>query len=132
MPRQTSSGPHLISTSPSLIKCRKCGQPVMACTVSGMDRHIDPAALTQAGELAVLLSGRATFSLRGDTVFSRTPEKIRSGDRRYPVLPEHRCGATIPEQHLDPVWMEAATAIVIQACGGVVVGKDTIAYEPPF
>jgi hypothetical protein len=132
MPHQTSAGPYLITTSPSLINCSKCRAPVMAATVAGLDRHIDTACLTQLGELEVLMAGRDTFNLNGDRLSVRNPEKIRAGNYTHPVMAEHRCGSPIPREHIDPAWLEAATAIVVQACGGVIVGNDKIAFQPPF
>ena len=127
---QVSPGPYLITTSPSLIKCGKCGRPVLAATVQGLDRHIDTACLTQLGELAVLLEGRTTFNLRHDVLSVRGPDKIRAGTRGAPVLAQHACKDT-PEEHIDPAWSLAAMALIIEAVGGVIVGEK-IAHVPPF
>jgi hypothetical protein len=115
-----------------LINCQKCRHPVMASTVSGLPRHIDISALTMAGELAALLEGRATFSLYGERLWRRNAEQIASGRRDYPVFREHRCGPAVPDEQVDSVWMETAMAIVIHACGGVIVSSGKIAFEPPF
>lgn len=131
MARQVGGGQFLITTSPSLINCPKCARPVMAGTVRGLDEHVDTAMLNQLGELMALLEGRATFNLRGDVLSHRNQERIRGGRRDAPVLARHACKDT-PEQHLDPAWVEAATAVVVQACGGVVVGNDKITQDPPF
>lgn len=132
MARQTSSGPHLVTETPSLITCAKCRAPVMAATVGGLAWHIDTVAINQLGEFDVLMQGRATFNLSGDRLWQRSPEKIASGKSAQPVLPEHKCGRVVPDAHMDHAWLEAATAIVIKACGGVVVGGETIAFQPPF
>ena len=131
MTRQTSSGPFSITTAPSLINCPRCNRPVMAATVRGLDEHLDTAMLNPLGELAALLEGRRTFDLRGDYIGLRNKEKIASGKRDSPVVARHACKDTPPE-HMDPAWMEAAIMIVVQACGGVIVGSDVGPSEPPF
>jgi hypothetical protein len=80
-----------------------------------------------------LLAGKATYWLRGDYLARRNPEAITAGfpaDR--PVMAEHRCGQPVAPEHINEVWTEVATAIVVRACGGVIVGNATIAHFPPF
>jgi ribosomal protein S27E len=132
MARQTSTGPYLVTEAPSLINCRKCGRAIMAATVGGMAVHIDTATLNPVGELAALMQGRSTYNLRGDHLFRRHPEQIRAGDRRLPVLAKHACTDTPPE-HIDPAFAEVAVALIVHACGGVIVQPtQQIAHVPPF
>jgi hypothetical protein len=133
MPAQRSSGPYLITTTPSLINCRTCGGPVMAATIRGMDTYVDTACLTQMGELVALMAGKRTYGLRAADYFvHRGPEAIRAGfPNAYPVMAEHRCGHPVVAEHINSVWSEVATAIVVHAVGGVIVGQKT-AHVPPF
>ncbi len=131
MPRQLSAGPHLITTTPSLITCRRCSRPVLAATVGGLDVHVDTACLNEAGEVMALIEGRSTYNLVGERLYRRGPEKIREGGRTAPVLGKHSC-APVPDEHIDPVWSEVATAIIVHACGGVIVNETKIAFLPPF
>lgn len=131
MTRQTSAGPFSITTAPSLINCPKCHRPIMAATVRGLDEHLDTAMLNPMGELMALMEGRRTFDLRGDYIGLRNKEKIAAGHRDAPVVARHAC-KDVPREHLDPAWMEAAIAIVVNACGGVIVGHDVTPTNPPF
>src|SRR5688572_22230437 len=126
MPRQVSTGPHAITTSPSLVNCPRCHRPVMAATVAGLDEHIDTAALNEVGELVALCEGRATFELRRDYLMHRDPSKIRYGKRDAPVLARHVCRDT-PAEHIERAWEAAGAAFVIQAIGGVVINSDSVA-----
>lgn len=132
MSRVVSNRQYLITTTPSLIQCYGCNRPVLAATVGGLDRHIDTACLTPAGELAALLQGRSTFELHNDVLIRRGPEKIRAGLPGRPVLAEHSCDP-VPDHHIEHVWTAAAMATVIQAVGGVVVGGGSAgSTTPPF
>lgn len=131
MARQVSNGPYAITTAPSLITCQKCRRSVLAATVHGLDVHIDTATLNPVGEMVALIEGRATYGLRGDRLYERMPEKIRAGNTDgAPVMAQHAC-KPVPPEHIDQAWSLAATAIVIQAIGGVVVNGTAYA-EPPF
>lgn len=92
---RTLTGPHLITTTPSLTACHRCRLPLLAATVGGLDRHIDPQPLQQAGELAALLAGRTTYDLRGELLIRRTRWRIAGGRRDLPVLAEHYCSKEV-------------------------------------
>lgn len=102
---RTLTGPHLITTTPTATTCRHCRRPILAATIGGLDRHLDLVQLTPAGELAALLAGRATFTLRGDLLARRTVHHIRGGSPT-PVLPEHACPG------VDPTHVAADQAAV--------------------
>lgn len=126
---RTVRGPYLITTSPSMTVCTRCHRTVVAATVAGFDRHIDLAALNDAGELVALLSGCQTYELVGDELMKRNPGMIAK-PRRRPVLADHRC-ADIPAGQTDPDTMAKAVVLVVAALGGTVVtGRDR--SEPPF
>lgn len=124
-----SSGQHFITTNPTTTTCTHCSSTVLAATVAGLDVHVDPVALTDVGELAVLLAGRRSFSLSGERLFRRRPEHITS-DRGGVVLGEHGC-VQVPDEHVDHTVLATATALLRSALGAVVVqaGDDT---PPPF
>lgn len=87
--------------------CPHCRTPVLA----GLDADIcafsvraDLMPLTTFGEALALLAGRRTFDLIGGTQAKRLDireeHNIRAR-RRYPVLPEHRCGQGLAA-HCEP------------------------------
>lgn len=130
---QVITGPHFITTRPALIPCAHCPAHLLAATVLGIDRHIDTVPLTPAGELAALLTGRATYNLAGlnrDHLVRRTVHHIRGGNRRLPVVADHNCRPTDPG-HVDHVHLEAAVALVQHLLGGQLIttgGTDA----PPY
>lgn len=118
---------HLITEPPTATTCTRCRQPVLAATVGGLDRHVDPTAVTQAGELAALLASLASFEVRGNLIVHRTVWMIRA-DAQGPVLVEHTC-RPIPDCYVDPVAMAAAVALVARLLDATPVDTgDT----PPF
>jgi hypothetical protein len=130
MPRQVSNGPFSITTAPSFTKCHRCHRPVLAATVGGLDRRVDAATLTQAGELAALLEGRATFHLASqDYLVSRNVLHIKS-DTQRPVLAEHAC-KEVPDHLIDHAWTWAAMALIASACGGTLIAESGD-EAPPF
>jgi hypothetical protein len=125
------TGPHFITTRPNLITCRTCTRPQLAATVGGIDRHIDPAPLTTAGELAALLTGRHTYNLAGplsDHLIRRTVHHIRGADRTLPVVADHTCNP--PDlAHIDHGHLEAAAALLRRLAGQA---ADLLPDRPPF
>lgn len=125
------TGPHFITTTPALVTCRHCAQPTLTATVGGIDRHIDIAPLTPAGELAALLEHRATYNLIGarrDHLVQRTVHHIRAADQAAPVLADHNCRPTPPHQ-VDHTHLQGAAQLVRDLLGGQpVADNDT----PPY
>lgn len=93
--------------------CPRC----QLVTLAGWDAYddyaghytTDPAQLDTGQELAALLDGRHTFELRTDpdgnkTISRRDAHRIRASPatgHRWPVIPEHRCGAPLGRK-LEP------------------------------
>lgn len=130
MTTRTITGPTLITTAPNLVDCRHCGRPLLAATVGGLDRHVDPAPLTDAGELAALLAGRATYDLAGinrDHLIRRSVHRIHATGR-HPVLADHDCAGPDPA-HVDHTWLEVASGLVRRLLGGVETTDDD---RPPY
>jgi hypothetical protein len=126
------NGPHLITTAPALVPCRTCQRPQLAATVTGLDRHVDPAPLTPAGELAALLAGRPTYNLAGpnrEHLIRRTVHHIHA-PRRHPVVADHTCQPPAPG-HVDHTWLEVAVALVHHLAGGQPL-TDGASDAPPF
>lgn len=130
---QVITGPHFITTRPTLVDCRACGRPQLAVTVGGLDRHIDPAPLTAAGELAALLAGRATYNLAGplsDHLIRRTVHHIHGRDRTVPVVADHGC--TPPDSsHVDQRRLELCAALVRRLAGHD-DAEQQLPNRPPF
>lgn len=132
MPRTVSNGPHLITTSPSLITCPICHRPVLAATVGGLDRHVDPATLNDSGELAAVLEGRATYFLATeDYLVRRTVEHIRGASVQRPVVADHTCRSVDP-RHVDEAWTQYAVALISHLLGGSVIPAGDDGGTPPF
>lgn len=130
MPRTVSPGPFLITTSPSLITCRRCNRPVLAATVGGLDRHVDTATLNDVGELAALVEGRATYSLVAEDYLSRrSVHDIAAGPAKRPVLAEHSCTPT-PDHHVNHAWTLVAQALLSSVLGVTVPTGANV--TPPF
>lgn len=130
MVRQVSPGIHLITTAPSLTKCRRCHRQVLAATVGGLDRHVDTATLNDAGELAALLSGLATYALVAEDYLSRrSVVAISAGPPKRPVLADHAC-RVIPEHHIAHEWTAAAKALLTVTLGATVdaIDNDSIPF----
>lgn len=81
--------------------CPRCHAPVLA----GLDADIcafsvraDLTPIDETGEALALLTRRRTFDLVSDRhakkLYAREEHNIRMS-RRYPVLPEHRCGQSL-------------------------------------
>lgn len=78
--------------------CPRCRRPIL----SGLDddiaartAHADPTPITPLGETLALLTGRATYDLcapYGRRELWRRDHWHIAGARKYPVLPEHKCG----------------------------------------
>jgi len=132
MPRTVSNGPFLITTSPTLIRCARCNRPVLAATVGGLDRHVDPATLNQAGELAAILEGRATYFLATeDYLVRRTVEHIKGASVQRPVLADHAC-RSVDTRHVDEAWTAYGVALISHLLGGTVIPAGDDGGEPPF
>lgn len=129
MARQVSNSPHMITTAPKLTVCWKCKRPVLAATLGGIDRRVDTATLNDAGELAALLEGRATFGLVGGEYLARRTVAHIKSDRQLPVLAEHAC-KEIPDHHIEHAWMLAAQALILSTIGATV--SPVTGDQPPF
>lgn len=130
---QVITGPHFITTRPTLIDCQTCHRPQLAATVGGLDRHVDPAPLTAAGELAALLDGRATYHLAGpltDHLIRRTVHHIRGGDRTRPVVADHVCAPPVAA-HIDPAQL-AVCAALVRRLAGHLEPDGGLPDRPPF
>lgn len=128
------TGPHLITTAPNVITCRSCGRPLLAVTVGGLDRHVDPAPLTELGELAALMSGRVTYDLSGslaDHLIRRTVHRI-AVPRGLPVVAEHRCDSQPDSTHVDHGHLDRAVGLVRRLLGGEVIDEGNPNAPAPF
>lgn len=97
-----------------LDRCDDCG----ARTVIGLDADIcalvaicDPIALDHLGEYLALFRGLRTYTLTRRSggsgnlrweIDTRSQWNIANPNRRYPVIPQHRCGAVHPSTRGSP------------------------------
>ncbi|MFC5744797.1 hypothetical protein [Actinomadura rugatobispora] len=90
----------------ALRTCPHCHHPIL----TGLDDdtaarsvRADPTPITPLGETLALLAGRATFDLQAvygrREMWRRDQWHIQSA-RRWPVLPEHRCGQPLND-HME-------------------------------
>lgn len=119
---------HLITTPPGLTVCTKCHTPVLAATIGGLDRHVDPAALTPEGQLRAAERGLALFLLRGDRLYRLTAEHVMASGAAMTVMPEHTC-RPVPDRFIDGVHMEAAIFLVTNLLGATAVDTEA---TPPY
>lgn len=101
----------------ALRTCPACKAPIL----SGLDDDIaarsvraDPTPIDRMGEALAVLTGRATFDLvpiEGKRQLWRRDQWHIAGKRRYPVLAEHRCGASLAE-HAEPPPARAVRAAI--------------------
>jgi hypothetical protein len=85
------------SRAARLRTCPKCRRPVLVgldAERAGMRVVADPTPITALGEAIALLSKRPTFDLigAGKKELNYRDSFAISGDRRYPVIAQHRCG----------------------------------------
>lgn len=127
-PRVISRPGQCITNTLTLTTCRHCKSKILACTANGLDRHLDPTPLTEAGELHALLAGHRTFNLYRDWVGSRHVEHINAGHRNHPVLRPHNCQPIHPD-HVDHSHLEAAVALIQWLLGGTITATTD---QAPF
>ena len=78
--------------------CQKCKAPILTgldADMCALTARADPISIDALGETIALLAGRRTFDLvtaNGRKELNGREEWHISAPRRYPVLPEHRCG----------------------------------------
>lgn len=89
-------------------RCPTCSQIVLYGLdgdVCALSARVDPTPLTVLGEAVAVISGRGTYNLTRvggrQRLYLRDADAIE-GDRRYPVVPEHRCGAPL-HQHAERI-----------------------------
>jgi hypothetical protein len=78
--------------------CPKCRAPILTgldAEICAFTVRVDPTPITPLGEAIALLQGRATYNLADGP--NRKELDLRDQwritmPRKYPVLPEHRCG----------------------------------------
>lgn len=120
--------PDLIGRNAKRRRCGECGSAELAGLVSGLAFHCDPAPLSAAGELAVLLNGGLTLrlymSLWEFELHPRYHFDIRghpAGDpaNEFDVLAMHRCEWAVPP---------ALSAPSVLRVRGIIQSDD----RPPF
>jgi hypothetical protein len=100
--------PDGVSRGARLTRCPRCHTR----TLTGLDADrcalaatVDPTALDHLGEYLALATGLRTYTLARRTnasgnprweIDERTRWAIAHKERRYPVLPQHRCGTHLP------------------------------------
>ncbi|HEX8627081.1 MAG TPA: hypothetical protein VF755_02790 [Catenuloplanes sp.] len=91
---------HLITRRVGLRRCPRCPALLLTGVTEGVPVHVDPVPVTAAGELAAVLSGRATYTLARGELVHRDGDRDHLGD---PVLIAHRCGHPVPPEHRKPL-----------------------------
>lgn len=88
--------------------CPRCGAPILVgldADRAALTAHADITTVNAVGEALALLSGRPTYDLvntGGRKELSYRDEWNISGPRKWPVLPEHRCGASL-KAHVETI-----------------------------
>lgn len=90
--------------------CRTCGQPVIAGPdndACGIDATCDRTALSRAGELLAVISGRTTYQDDGTRLHRRDRWRIHTSAPR--VVAEHRCHQPTPSHWTQPAQPKPTT-----------------------
>lgn len=92
----------------TLRQCARCNAPLLTgldADTCALTARTDPLPIDQIGETLALLSGRRTFDLitiTGRKELHRRDECHIQAPRKYPVLPEHKCGAPM-DAHAETI-----------------------------
>lgn len=121
---------HLITRPPGITTCGECRTTMLAATIGGLDRHVDPVALNTDGMLAAARAGIPLFLQRGSLLYTLAPEHIAAGEPLV-VMPAHTCGRPAPHRFIDADRMVAAVALVTLLLGGTPVPVE-VNNTPPF
>jgi hypothetical protein len=106
---------------------------VLAATVGGLDRHVDPVPLNDLGELQAVLRGVRTYELHSEILVRRGVERIRKGSLpSIPVLPEHT-HHPVPGHLTDHRHLAQAILLCKKLLGATVLpGSPDYDGPPPF
>lgn len=81
--------------------CSQCQAPIITgldADVAALAVRVDPTPLDEVGEAKALLSHRSTYDLVGGNrrkeLHPRNQDHVAK-PRKYPVLPQHRCGESL-------------------------------------
>jgi hypothetical protein len=86
-------------------RCPKCHTPTLgALNDLGIPTHLEPAPVTNTGELLAQLTGRTTYALDAGDIYTRNHWHIqgRPADTER-VYAEHVCGSPLPSHPPEPV-----------------------------
>lgn len=89
---------HLVSAPVSVSACSQCGAALLCGLADGTSVRADPTPLDVLAELLCRAAGRRTYTWRPDqgaTSVLTNRDRWRIVTRRWPVVPEHRCGQPI-------------------------------------
>lgn len=82
---------HFETSEPVALTCRGCRQPVIYGLAEGVTARADLMPLTSLQEIAAVLAGRRTFTLRRSGLIERDAGRRSDPTLASPVLAEHRC-----------------------------------------
>lgn len=82
---------HLETTAPLVHACRRCHTPVIYGLAEGVTARADLLPITSAGEIAAVLAGRQTYTVRRSGLIRRDAGRRADPTLASPVLAEHRC-----------------------------------------
>lgn len=83
--------PHL-ETTPALVHaCKRCGRPVLYGLAEGLHARADIAPIGQAAEIAAVIAGRSTYTLRRSGLIQRDASRRADPTLAVPVLVAHDC-----------------------------------------
>lgn len=82
---------HLETTTPVVITCSRCLQPVIYGIAEGLAARVDAAPLTSTGEISAVVSGRRTYTLKRSGLVQRDASRRSDPSLTGPVLAAHQC-----------------------------------------
>jgi hypothetical protein len=89
---------HLVSTNTRETTCRRCGAAVLTALDEGLTATVDPKPIPPNNEVAILLTGRRTYTkTNGGQLIHREAGRIRGGWLRGTIHAEHQCRQNGPQ-----------------------------------
>jgi hypothetical protein len=82
-----------LETSPVVIKaCHRCATAIFTGLAEGVHAYVDVTPINTIGEIAVVLDGRQTYTLRRSGLVQRDATRRSDPGLTGPIVAEHRCG----------------------------------------
>lgn len=89
-------GSAMETSAPILKTCHRCRRLILTGLAEGVHAYVDLIPVSAAGEIAALLSGRETYTLRRSGLIRRDVYRRADPTLAAPVLATHVCPKGTP------------------------------------